>query len=858
MPPPAGRPQDLAICPAHRHWLQMLTESELHPRATPTLSRAVACAHRHRGTWWIIAHRRHVTNALQVDVSGRLQKRLHSRKVATLASLPEPAASDNLLLCETGARRRTRNPHQQRPSCASQRAKGRALRAQGHASAPNAEGLIFLVVCSGRLCKMAAVNRKQRLVQACSEHPLVASEDFFASLENRTSAETVASMTALVAISKAAGRKLAVVTSGGTTVPLERRTVRYIDNFSTGNRGAALAEWFLRHEYAVLFLHRVGSAFPLARRLAAELAAGPREVLARGVRSDPVSAALLKEERFVAVGFTTVFDYLELLRAACTACRGCKPLIVCAAAVSDFYVKEAPEHKLQSSEEGTAMLRLSPVPKMLGLIKRRWCDDMAAVVSFKLETDTKLLELKARRSLDLYGLDAVVANALGSYRSRAIMYLPGAEPETLYRNGEPIEDDIAEAAARVHEAALHRAASASAAREAALTETGCNPLPASYPPADDRDSMSDALVDSLGPERVELIDPNVVSEWITYLSNAADGGDAALDQRLARCAALVEHPPGEVTPAWMRAARPRGGADYHIPETEHDDGARILLCHGGGNVCYSPKSYRGLASRLAAASRMPVLVPDYRLAPDYMYPAALDDADSALDWLGATAGARFIFLVGDSSGAGLALALALRRRRRQSNSNCEHDIKIAGIVLISAWLDVTARGPSYATRAWNAETRTGDPIYSSGDANSERADADRLARMYWGSHIPHNDPDIHPFYAREPELATLPPLYMIVGDAELVLDDSRAFARRALAAGVHVCLDVWPELWHVFPMYSDGLHPGHSNPELPPLKEVGRRFPSPLLVTNLPRAGYHCTQTHCPLAASCIRSPWRS
>ena len=62
-------------------------------------------------------------------------------------------------------------------------------------------------------------------------------------------------------------RRIAVVTSGGTTVPLERNTVRFIDNFSTGNRGAALTERFLAEGYAVIFVHRTGSAFPFARRL---------------------------------------------------------------------------------------------------------------------------------------------------------------------------------------------------------------------------------------------------------------------------------------------------------------------------------------------------------------------------------------------------------------------------------------------------------------------------------------------------------------------------------------------------------------------------------------------------------------
>ena len=72
---------------------------------------------------------------------------------------------------------------------------------------------------------------------------------------------------AFVATHLAAGRRIACVTSGGTTVPLERNTVRFIDNFSTGNRGAATTEQLLALDYAVIFLHRAHSAFPYARQL---------------------------------------------------------------------------------------------------------------------------------------------------------------------------------------------------------------------------------------------------------------------------------------------------------------------------------------------------------------------------------------------------------------------------------------------------------------------------------------------------------------------------------------------------------------------------------------------------------------
>lgn len=63
------------------------------------------------------------------------------------------------------------------------------------------------------------------------------------------------------------GRRVVCLTSGGTVVPLERRCVRFIDNFSAGNRGAASTEHFLKAGYAVIFLHRRGSVQPFCRSL---------------------------------------------------------------------------------------------------------------------------------------------------------------------------------------------------------------------------------------------------------------------------------------------------------------------------------------------------------------------------------------------------------------------------------------------------------------------------------------------------------------------------------------------------------------------------------------------------------------
>ena len=260
-------------------------------------------------------------------------------------------------------------------------------------------------------------------------------------------------------------RVIAVVTSGGTTAPLERAQVRCVDNFSSGARGARLVEEFLeREDVEVVALRRDGSRAPYE---AAVLESAARErrrdsgreahvldafdiddrgedeeeergweesnggrrrssrVVARRDASEAVERALrgmrAEESRATFLRFKTLYEYLALLKATCEVVgeeatrRGGCALVVLAAAVSDFYVPwgDLPEHKIQSaahSDEGL-QLTLKPVPKMLGMIKREWCPD-AFVASFKLETDAALLADKARQSLERYGLDAVVANEL--------------------------------------------------------------------------------------------------------------------------------------------------------------------------------------------------------------------------------------------------------------------------------------------------------------------------------------------------------------------------------------------------------------------------------------------------------------
>jgi len=205
------------------------------------------------------------------------------------------------------------------------------------------------------------------------------------------------------------------------------------------------------------------------------------------------------------------------------------------------------------------------------------------------------------------------------------------------------------------------------------------------------------------------------------------------------------------------------------------EGAAVLYFHGGGYVIGSPRSHRHLAAAIGRAARARVLLPDYRLAPEHPFPAAVDDAVAAYRWLldrgHAPSG---IALAGDSAGGGLVVAtlLALRERRLPKPAAC---------ACISPWVDLTFSGGSYATKA------ASDPIVTWEGVTE-------MARAYVGKGDARA-PLVSPLFA---DLTGLPPLLIHVGSEEVLLDDAVVLAERARAAGVETSLEVWPEMIHVW------------------------------------------------------------
>lgn len=228
---------------------------------------------------------------------------------------------------------------------------------------------------------------------------------------------------------------IALVTSGGTTVPLERNTVRFVDNFSAGTRGAASTEYFLGQDYAVIFIHRDKSVTPFLRHLNPRflleaMHEGPGGILqlssAHSSQVHPIwreYQQIKSEGRLLWLTFTSLSDYLWLLRSAtqCLQRLAPKALLYLAAAVSDFYIPqdEISEHKIQS-ESGPLTVQLQLVPKMLRPLVSVWGPELY-VVSFKLETDEKKLIEKATAALRKYKHDLVIGNLLQTRREEVTL-----------------------------------------------------------------------------------------------------------------------------------------------------------------------------------------------------------------------------------------------------------------------------------------------------------------------------------------------------------------------------------------------------------------------------------------------------
>jgi phosphopantothenate-cysteine ligase len=259
-------------------------------------------------------------------------------------------------------------------------------------------------------------------------------------------------------------RRVVLVTSGGTTVPLENQTVRFLDNFSAGTRGSTSAEYFLEAGYAVIFLHRQFSLLPYSRHYShstncfldfMDESADGTCVVVRDEYQNAMKDVLRKyrsarrNNRLLLLPFTTVTEYMFELRSLANLMKplGAHALFYLAAAVSDFFIPghRMAEHKIQSSEipndvytgynedqpsnkSKKLIIDLDPVPKFLHRLVDGWAPEGSMIVSFKLETDPALLVYKARTSLQRYAHHLVIGNLLSTRKWEVVFVTPEGDP----------------------------------------------------------------------------------------------------------------------------------------------------------------------------------------------------------------------------------------------------------------------------------------------------------------------------------------------------------------------------------------------------------------------------------------------
>lgn len=221
-------------------------------------------------------------------------------------------------------------------------------------------------------------------------------------------------------------------------------------------------------------------------------------------------------------------------------------------------------------------------------------------------------------------------------------------------------------------------------------------------------------------------------------------------------------------------AQELGGVPGEWVEAGTPPGATLLYLHGGGYVACSAEMHRPITVGFAK-NGLRVFAPDYRMAPEHLFPAAVDDAVAvyrALLQQGIPPSK--IFAAGDSAGGGLTLAMLLSLR--------DSGVRLpAAVALFSPWTDLAATGNSLRTNDGRCAMFRG-------------ANISKGARFYLGDADPRN-PLASPLYA---DLRGLPPMLIHVGKDETLLDDSTRLADSARAAGVRVEMKIWPVVPHVW------------------------------------------------------------
>jgi len=228
----------------------------------------------------------------------------------------------------------------------------------------------------------------------------------------------------------------------------------------------------------------------------------------------------------------------------------------------------------------------------------------------------------------------------------------------------------------------------------------------------------------------------------------------------------------------------------------------LLYLHGGGYVLSTPHVHRVLVGRLARALSCRAFMPEYRLAPEHPFPAAIDDVTASYQGILASGYAPSqVVVAGDSAGGGLTAALLLHLRDMGKPLP-------AAACLISAMLDCTFSGERLP------ELQHRDPYL-------RLSDLSMMAKHYYALYDPRH-PLISPLWA---DLNSLPPLLVMAGENEILCDEAVKFAERARQSGIVVDLKIWTGMVHAFPLFAGFIPEGKMA-----IAEIGAFFQKHLLL----------------------------
>lgn len=282
---------------------------------------------------------------------------------------------------------------------------------------------------------------------------------------------------------------------------------------------------------------------------------------------------------------------------------------------------------------------------------------------------------------------------------------------------------------------------------------------------------------------------------------------------------------------WSEQAYANVQCDVLIPEL-YSLHRIMIYVHGGSFVGGSRAAWRDFCSTLAAATSCRIVVPEYRLAPAYAFPAAVEDLQSvfrnvfteeqvacSLDSVdGKTQESPEIIIAADGSGASQAMALILSLKERYRSC-------IKQVILFSPWLSLSPNSALIKNKKSRDEVISGEALRRSGDIYTYSGNLE--------------NPMVSPMFITQEALVNFPPVFIQMGEKEILLEDAKTFQQILKKAG-NVCeLDVWPEMMFMFQMADEFLAESHLA-----IEKVGK------LVTFQREAADEQTLTRCPALES--------